>query len=92
MAIRILAYYNGEISKDLAKLFPFIALSVFLLTPGAFDFENVLNKLKELPALLESAFFFLILIFALEIILRIVYTLYEIAIGKEEIKDDEKED
>ncbi len=74
-AVRILAYSNSEISRDLAKLFPFITLSVFLLTPGSFDLNNLFGKFSELPVLITSIFYFIFVIFAVEIILRVIYTI-----------------
>ncbi len=91
IAIRILAYYNEEISKELAKLFPFIALSIFLLTPESFEPSSFLLKLKELPSLLENIAFFLGIIFVLEIICRVIYTLSELARGKEGLGDEDEE-
>ena len=76
-AIRILAYYRNEISKDIAKLFPFIALALFLLSPGVFDSDNILRKLSEIPLLLNNVVYFIIVIFAIEIVLRVFYMTYE---------------
>lgn len=86
IAIRALAYFNEEISKELAKLFPFIALSFFLLSPGAFEITSILNRIKELPVLLDSILLFLFVIVILEVVLRVFYTLYELASGEEEVK------
>jgi len=88
MAVRIFAYGSEEVSKELAKLFPLIALSVFLLAPGAFDLPDILNKLKELPLLFNSAVFYFVMILLLEIILRVVYTIVELAKGKEEVGEE----
>ena len=85
MAVRLLAYYNEEISKELAKLFPFIALSIFLLTPGAFEITSFLEKLRELPGLLENTVYFFIIIFIFEIVIRVIYTISELFKGHEEV-------
>jgi hypothetical protein len=90
LAIRLLAYHNEEISKDLAKLFPFIALSIFILTPTAFEVSSFLNNLKEIPSLFNEILYFLIVIFVVEILLRIIYTIFELAKGKEEVGDEIK--
>lgn len=92
MAIRLLAYYSEEIAKDLAKLFPFIAMSIFLLTPGAFEIAGFLEKLKELPSLFGHAVYFLILILILEIIMRVTYTIIELFKGKEEVGEEVEEE
>ena len=83
-AIRILAYYRNEISKDIAKLFPFIALALFLLSPGVFDSDNILRKLSDIPLLLNNVVYFIIVIFAFEIILRVFYMTYEFGRSEDE--------
>jgi hypothetical protein len=76
-AVRILAYFRKEISQDLAKLFPFITLSVFLLTPGAFDAIAFFEKLKQIPSLLGSILVFLLVVVCVEIVLRLFYTIFQ---------------
>jgi len=76
-AIRILAYIKGEIAKDLAKLFPFIALSFFLLE-GVSDFRSVfISKVSEIPSLFSNILSFILVVVVIEIILRVFYTIYE---------------
>jgi len=70
-SVRILSYVNNEISQDLAKLFPFITLSIFLLNPDGFSFEGIISKSPDLSLLIGDLFSFLIVIFSIEIILRI---------------------
>jgi hypothetical protein len=88
LAIRILAYSNGEISKDLAKLFPFITLSVFILTPGSFDLGNVLGRFADLPSLFTNIFYFLLVLLIVEILLRVVYMLIQLWRSREEISGE----
>ncbi len=76
-AIRFLAYLNREISIDLAKLFPFIALSVFLLSPGVFDPYKFISQISQVPLLLSNTLSFFVSILIVEVILRFIYTLYE---------------
>ena len=70
-AIRILAYVHKEIAQDLAKLFPFITLSIFLLSPGAFNLEGVFLRAAGLGILFDQVFAFFFVIFVVEIILRL---------------------
>lgn len=93
-AIRILAYYHGEIAKDLAKLFPFITLSIFLLTPNNFNLTFIGERFREIPLLVDQAFSFFIIIFIVELILRIVSTITRLAKGNDllnEVSAGEKE-
>ncbi len=71
-AIRILAYYEEDLSKDLAKMFPFTVLAIFILSPGFFSLERVITNLAQVPALVTNIFYFLVFIIILEIILRIL--------------------
>jgi len=80
-AIRLLAYYNGEISKDLAKLFPFIALSAFLLSINdpAVVAAGIWTRLSEVPSFLTNGviFSYLVVVFLIEIVFRVFYTIYD---------------
>ena len=76
-AIRILAYHKQEMSQELAKLFPLIAISAFLLSPNAFDVPRMISQIADIPLLFKSIFYFLIVIFMVEIVLRIFYTIME---------------
>jgi len=90
-SIRVLAYHNGEISKDLAKLFPFITLSVFLISGATgVDFGRIVSQLGEIPVLFNNVLIFLLFIFAIEIILRVFYTMYEFWQSEEVPEEDEK--
>ena len=62
-AIRVLAYHRQEIAKDLAKLFPFIALALFLLSPGEISLESIITQFGVIPELFASTLVFLIGIF-----------------------------
>jgi hypothetical protein len=71
-SVRILAYYEGDLSKDLAKIFPFTALTIFLLSPNFFSFERIYLSLGEIPSLLGQIIYFIILIIVIELVLRLV--------------------
>jgi len=74
-SVRILSYINKDLSSDLAQYFPFITLSVFLLSASAFSFENLIMQAEEIPSLLSNIFYFLLSVFFIEFILRIIYTI-----------------
>ena len=71
-AIRILAYYEEGLSKDMAKMFPFTILAIFILSPEFFSLERVANNLTLIPELFIKIIYFLVLIVAIEFILRIL--------------------
>ena len=72
-AVRISAYYNEDLSKDLAKMFPFTILAVAILTPNFINIENTVSKITEIPGLFTNIIFFLFVIIVLEFVMRILY-------------------
>ena len=93
-AIRILAYFHNEIAKDLAKLFPFIALSTFLLSFGTFNFSILTERFREIPFLLstKNLLAYIFVVFVIEIVLRLFYTIYDFWRSEEEETKDNKEE
>lgn len=71
-AIRILAYYEEDLSRDLAKMFPFTVLAIAILTPGFFQLSRILENIQQIPDLLTSLLYFLALIVSVELILRVL--------------------
>jgi len=76
-AIRILAYIKPEIATDLAKLFPFTTLSFLLLSAGKFNLDILFANLQAIPSLFGHIFSFVLVVLVVEIVMRIIYTLYE---------------
>jgi small-conductance mechanosensitive channel len=72
-AIRITAYYNEDLSKDLAKMFPFTILAISLVTPGFFKIGETVAKLGRIDEVLVNVVTYLFMIMVLEFILRILY-------------------
>jgi hypothetical protein len=73
-AIRITAYYNEDLSKDLAKLLPFVLL-VFLVDPSFFRWSDIIAKIDSLPEFFTICIQFILLIMIIEWILRIILTI-----------------
>lgn len=102
-AIRLLAYFHSEIAKDLAKMFPFIALSFFLLSfesfGKTFNIGEITSKISQISSYYGEVFSFVLVVFGIEIVLRIFYTIYEFWRSEEEAagnvdakKEDDEED
>ncbi|MBE3122156.1 MAG: hypothetical protein IMZ43_02055 [Thermoplasmata archaeon] len=72
IAIRMTAYYNEDLSKDLAKLMPFVLLGVFLVDPSYFSWSDIMSKINSLPEFFAMGIQFILLIMIIEWILRIV--------------------
>ena len=74
-AIRITSYFKEDLSRDLAKMFPFTVLVIFLLSPNFLEFSSVLDKLTQIPLFLQEILFYLIFITIFEVFIRVVYTI-----------------
>lgn len=83
-ATRMTAYYSTELSKDLAKMFPFTVLAIFLLDPEFFSIENTILRFSELPSLFENILIFLVFIAILEIVMRGLVTIIDLFSNGEE--------
>lgn len=69
-AIRMTAYYNEDLSKEVTKLLPFNLLAVSILSPGFFSAVNIIKNLSEIPSLFSQIVIYLLFMIFLEIILR----------------------
>jgi hypothetical protein len=72
IAIRMTAYYNEDLSKDLGKLLPFVLLGVFLVDPSYFSWSDIIAKIDSLPDFFTMCIQFILLIMIIEWILRIL--------------------
>jgi hypothetical protein len=82
-AIRLLAYYNHEISAELAKLLPFTILAITLLSHKLMDVERLNVVLLQIPQFLKFIAYTLIFIISLEIILRFLDLFKRIIVNKD---------
>ncbi|MFA5763909.1 MAG: hypothetical protein WC915_03775 [archaeon] len=72
-ATRITAYYNEDLSKDLAKMVPLALLGVFIVQADFFSTEILIARINELPNFMIEIASFILFFLVLEIVLRIVY-------------------
>lgn len=82
-AIRLTSYLSEDLSKDLAKMLPFTLLAIFLIDPNFFSVNDFINKILEIPLFIQNIFLYLVFIFAIEIVIRLIFTLVIIIKGKE---------
>jgi len=75
-AIRFTAYYNEDLSKDLAKMLPFALLGVYLIDSAYFSFTSSWAFIKTIPSEINLILLYLMFLIALEFLLRIVYLLF----------------
>jgi len=77
-AVRILAYWTEDLSRDVAKMLPFAVLGVYLVSSTSVQWSEFKELIESLPELAKSFFSSLVLLAILETILRIVSTLRRI--------------
>ncbi|MXZ91576.1 MAG: hypothetical protein F4W95_09105 [Chloroflexi bacterium] len=74
--IRIMAYYNENLSRDLAKILPFAVLGVFLIDSSFFNLNASLQLLYEVNGFWAAIAHYTIALVALEFSLRVAFGLY----------------
>jgi hypothetical protein len=72
IAIRLTAYYNEDLSKDVSKMLPFALLGLVLVNPSYFSIEDIIVKLYQLPSFYAQVIQYILLIVIVEWILRSV--------------------
>ena len=83
-AIRAVAYYSEDLSRDLAKILPFAVLAIFLIDASFFKISDSLDVLKRADDHRETIFYYLIFLIILEFALRValaIVTLFRSAKG-----------
>lgn len=87
--IRITAYYDEELSRDVAKLLPFALLGIFLLDISGVSYGMFFRMLVILPEMTGTLFYYFVFIVVLELFLR--FTLFLRGGGDYNIKTEEDE-
>ena len=75
-SVRVAAYYNEDLSKDLAKMLPFALLGIFLIDSSNLSFLDSVKVLLGFPSLLSQIIYYFLFVIALEIILRVIFTIF----------------
>ena len=70
--IRVAAYYNEDLSRDVAKVLPFAVLGLFLIDASFFEIGKSLNVLRGADEFRESILYYMVFIIALEFSLRMI--------------------
>lgn len=85
-ATRLTAYYSVNLAKDVAKLFPFTVLAVFILNPQTFAIDTLISRFTQIPELLNQILVYIVFIFAVEIIMRFFFTIVEFFSSEEDVE------
>ncbi|MXZ92699.1 MAG: hypothetical protein F4Z05_14680 [Chloroflexi bacterium] len=83
-AIRVAAYYNEDLSRDLSKMLPFAVLSFFIVTADSLDAIGSLAALREVSEHGDTIFYYLLFLVALELVLRFLFVIFKFLFGKRE--------
>ena len=86
-AVRVAAYYNEELSQEVAKLIPFTVLAVFLMDFSYFSVNQSLDAAKNMLLSWESLLYYLLFVIILEAVLRFIlfsYTKIKYSVGYDE--------
>ena len=70
--IRVAAYYNEELSRDVAKVLPFAVLGLFLIDASFFEISKSLNVLTDADNYRESILYYMLFLVALEFSMRLI--------------------
>lgn len=90
--IRMTAYYNQNLSKNLALLLPFNFLAISMVKSGFFDFERVTSQISQIPQLFSNIIAYLIFIIILESVLRFFEFIFKLMGILDETEEESEED
>ncbi len=79
---RVTSYISEDLSKDLAKILPFTILAAFILGTSFFNSDLVLTKISQIPSLFDNIITFVVFIFVIEFVFRILYSIYQLVTSK----------
>ncbi len=75
-AIRVAAYYNEDLSRDLAKISPFAMLGIMLIDSSILaSLSTSISNIRQIGSNFELILYYLILIVAMEFVLRFIYVI-----------------
>ncbi len=90
-SVRVTSYVSENLSKDLAKVLPFTLIAIAITKQGFFNINSFLLRITEIPSLFSNIIYYLLFIFAIEIIMRIAESITILFRVKPE-KDEEEND
>ena len=84
-AVRILAYWTEDLSRDVAKILPFAVLGVFLVGSTSVNFSEFEALYSNLPELADAYLNSLILLSILETVLRVGHVVKDLFGGQRRV-------
>jgi hypothetical protein len=83
-AVRVAAYYNSDLARDLAKMLPFALLGIYLVDQSYFELSVSLELLTRIPESWTLLIYYFAFIIVLEFVLRILYNIVSLSRKKKE--------
>jgi len=83
-AVRVAAYYNEDLSKDLAKMLPFALLGIYLVDQSYFELSVSFDLLTRIPENWILLIYYFAFIIILEFVLRILLNIISLFRKKKE--------
>ncbi len=80
-AIRVVSYYDEDLSRDLAKILPFGVLAFFLVDSSSLSVRESFDVLREVRDHSENILYYLVLLIALEFTLRLLMAFVKFLFG-----------
>lgn len=71
-AVRVTAYVNEDLSRDLAKMLPLTLLGLFVVDPNFFSVSAMFTRVGEVPNLFSHIPYYLLFIVSLELVMRFI--------------------
>ncbi len=75
-AVRVCAYYDEDLSRDLAKILPFAVLSFLLVNASPLDVGASLDVLREANSQWGTIIYYWLFLVALEFALRLIFGIF----------------
>ena len=79
---RILSYFSERSAEEVAKMIPITLIFLYVTNPDSLSSLLWKSMNLNVDVILKEIYFYLPLVFSVEIILRLVYTLVSILLGK----------
>ena len=83
-AVRVAAYNNEDLSKDLAKMLPFALLGIYLVDQSYFELSVSFDLLTRIPENWILLIYYFAFIIILELVLRILLNIISLIRKKKE--------
>lgn len=90
--VRATAYYNEDLSKDLAKILPFTLLGIFIIDTSYFSLSTSIELIKSIPSFLSNIVYYFLAIVLLEFILRFGHGIISLFKSDEEDRKKKKDE